>query len=205
MRARDIMTTPVIAAKPDTSLKSIAVTFLERDISAMPVENDSGDLIGIVSEADLIRLQTRPDSRRRSLLFARGNGHVPHVAREMMSINVVTVAEDEDGANVARLMLRNRLQRVVVVRGKRVTGIIARRDILKILARSDAVIEAELQLRLEDDSLILGRFTAHVAEGVATLSGPADTDARRLATRVSRSVPGVVAVEFDDERSSVRA
>ena len=91
------------------------------------------------------------------------------------------------------------LKHVPVVAHKKVTGIISRRDILKVLARSDGSIEVELRERLNDEIALLGRFHARVNDGVVTITGPEENDVRRLARLIARSIPGVVAVRFGDE------
>jgi CBS domain-containing protein len=200
MRAKDIMSTPIITAHPETSLKEIADTLVRHDIGAIPIVDDTGELLGLVTEADVIRLQTIPDPRLHAIpLIGREQEHVPTQASEVMTINVVTRTEDEDVTSIARLMLTLHLKHVPIVSGKKVTGIISRRDILKVLARSDQSIEAELQERLDDEIMLLGWFHARVSDGVATMTGPDEKDARRLARLIARSIPGVVAVEFDEK------
>ena len=200
MKAKDIMSTPVITARPDASLKQVAGTLVEHDISAVPIVDDVGDLVGIVTEGDLVRLQTIPDPRLHAIPFiGRKEEHVPVRAEQVMSINVVTAAEDEDVTDIARRMLTMHLKHVPVVAHKKVTGIISRRDILKVLARSDGSIEVELQERLNDEIALLGRFHARVNDGVVTITGPEENDVRRLARLIARSIPGVVAVRFGDE------
>jgi len=198
MRAKDIMSTPVITADPGTPLKRIAELLVEHDISAVPIVDEIGDLVGIVTEADVVRLQTISDPRLHIISSTAREERIPMRASEVMAINVVTAGEDEDVTYVARLMLTLHVKRIPVVAGKKVVGIISRRDILKILARSDASIETELQARLDEESLLLGSFHARVADGVVTLTGPEEADPRRLARLIGRSIPGVVAVSFAD-------
>lgn len=199
MKAKDIMSTPVVTAKPDTALKRIAETLVEHDISAVPIVDDDGELVGLVSEADVVRLQTVPDPRRHLIPALAPRSVVPRYAADVMSINIVTATEDTDVTDIARMMWTLRLRRIPVVDGNRVIGMITRRDILKVLARSDISIQAELQGLLEEEEMILGSFVSRVADGVVTLTGPEDKDARRLARLLARSIPGVVAVRFDDD------
>jgi CBS domain-containing protein len=199
MKAKDIMTTPVITASRDSQLKDIAELLVEHDISAVPIVDETGDLIGIVTEADVVRLQTVPDPRLHIIPLVGRKEHVPTRAEQVMSINVVTAAEDDDVTDVTRKMLVLHLKRIPVVAGRQVVGIISRRDILKVLARSDLSIEAELQERLEDEITLLGWFHARVKDGVATMTGPPEKGARRMARLIARSIPGVVSVRFDDE------
>lgn len=197
MRAKDIMTTPVVTATSTTSLKGVGQLLVQHDISAVPIVDEAGSLIGLVSEADIV-----PFGYAR-VLGATGmtppEGHGPRVASDVMAINVATVPEDADVTAVARLMQYLRVRHVPVVAGTRVTGIISRRDILKILTRSDASIEAELQDILDDQTMLLGRLHATVAGGVVTLSGPGADDGTKLAAIIARGIPGVVAVRFEHD------
>ena len=198
MKAKDIMTTPVIQVTPAASLKELAGLLVDNDISAVPVVDDMGDLVGIVTEADVVPLQADPDPRRHLIPMARREGPIPETAGQVMTREVITVTPDADVTDIVRLMLERRIKRVPVVEGSRVVGMLSRRDVLKVLARSDASIEAELQDRLDDEVMLLGRFTAAVADGIVTLTGPDDVSARKLVELLARSTPGVVAVRFAD-------
>src|ERR1041385_4434532 len=166
MRAEEIMSSPVITASPSTSLKDLARLMIEHDIGAIPILNEHRSLIGIVSEDDILPLQSIEDPRRHVLTRVVGRKRVPRTASEVMIKNVLTVAADDDVTSVARLMHAMHLKTLPVIREGHVQGIISRRDILKALARSDASIRAELQQILDEQADLLGRFTATVAEGV---------------------------------------
>lgn len=200
MRAKDIMTTPVHTVTPETTLKQVAAILVTQRISAVPVVDEEGDLVGIVSEADVVGLQSIDDPRRHLLPGARRAEHPPHLAQDVMTREVVVAGEDEDVTQIARRMLARAVKRVPVVSAGRVTGIISRRDIMKVLARPDAGIEAELQSLLDDEIKMVGWFHVRVDEGVVTLTGPADEASRRLAGLLARSVPGVVEVRFETEQ-----
>ena len=198
MKAKDIMTTPVIQVTRTASLKELAGLLIDNDISGVPVVDESGDLVGIVTEADVVPLQADPDPRRHLIPVARREGPVPETAGQVMTPEVITVTPDADVTDIVRLMLDHRVKRVPVVEGTRVVGMLSRRDVLKVLARSDAGIEAELQAHLDDNATLLGRFTASVDRGIATLTGPEDPSGRKLVELLVRSTPGVVAVRFAD-------
>jgi CBS domain-containing protein len=136
MRTGDIMTSPVVTVTPDTSLKEVAALLVERQINAVPVVDAGGRLCGIVSEADLLALEAAPGGAG-----ARG-GRVgpPHTAGEVMSRSVYTLTEGTDAA-AARMMLRHNLKSVPVVAGDRVVGIVARRDLLRLVARGDDLLD----------------------------------------------------------------
>jgi CBS domain-containing protein len=151
MKARDVMSKPVISVHPDTPLREVARLLLDKKISAVPVVDNNGTLIGMVSEGDLIR----PDRAAREAwrqswleIFAEGEPLAPellawlqsqnHNARAVMSAPAVTVTEDTELGEIARVLITHRIKRVPVVRDGRVTGIVARDDLLRALASSKA-------------------------------------------------------------------
>jgi osmotically-inducible protein OsmY len=80
-----------------------------------------------------------------------------------------------------------------------VAGIISRRDILRVLVRSDEEIRAELDALLHNETLMLDEYRAEVADGTVLLFGPRDPSRRQLAEILARGVPGVVTAGFSDE------
>ena len=105
-----------------------------------------------------------------------------------------TLTEDTDATEAARLMLRHRLKSVPVVAGDRVVGIVARRDLLRLVARSDDDIRADLQRRLQEQVHALQRLDLHVEDGIVTIDGPVGPLARQLVDALARTVPGVLEV-----------
>ncbi len=195
MRARDIMTTPVITVRVDASIKDAAALLLRHGISGAPVVDDEGRLVGVVTEADLIRLETTPDPRT----TVRRRGHspedVPHHVSQVMSRAVVAVDASADVADVSRELLQHGVRSIPIVDGDEPVGVVARRDILRVLARDDAAIEADLQELLDSDRDSYGCWQVSVHDGVATLVGSCDTTSV-FAELVARTVPGLVGVKF---------
>jgi CBS domain-containing protein len=185
MRTRDIMTSPVVTVTPDTPLKEVARILVERQINALPVVDAGERLCGIVSEADLLALEV-----------ASPPGSPPHTAREVMSGSVYTLAEDTDAAAAARMMLRHRLKSVPVVAGDRVVGMVARRDLLRLVARGDDDVRADLERRLQEELGLLQRLRIEVADGVVTIDGAAGPVGRQLLEGLALTVPGVVEVRM---------
>jgi len=200
MRAAEIMTTGVVTVRPSTHVKDVAALLVARGINAAPVVDEHGELVGIVSEADLVMLEGQPDPLRHAIPAADlgGRKDAPRTAGQVMTRRVVALPEDSDVAEVARLMLERRIKQIPIVSGNRVVGIVSRRDILKVLARSDTDIHVELEDLLDDEIRMIGRFRAEVSDGVVTLRGPDDAESRRLVELLARSVPGVIAVRFAD-------
>ena len=119
-----------------------------------------------------------------------------------MSQSVYTLAEDTDAAVAARMMLRHGLKSVPVVAGERVVGIVARRDLLRLVARGDDEVRADLERRLRNEIALLQRLRVEVADGVVTVIGAGDLG-RQLVVGLARTVPGVVEVRSGDGRDRV--
>jgi CBS domain-containing protein len=186
MRTCDVMSSPVVSVPPDAPLKDVASLLVERRINAVPVVDAGDRLLGIVSEADLLPLET-------------GIGPAPgrvaaQTAREVMRRSVYTLTGDTDATAAARLMLRHRLKSVPVVAGERVVGMVARRDLLRLIARSDHDIQADLERRLKEEAQVLQRLAVSVTGGVVTIDAAAGPLVCQLLEGLARTVPGVVEV-----------
>jgi CBS domain-containing protein len=198
VRVRDVMSSPVVTVPPGMRLKDVADLLVRHGISAVPVV-DNGELVGIVSEADLIPLELAPDPRAHLIAPADPPVHLPKVAAEAMTRVVVALPEDADAAEAGRLMLERRIKSIPVVRGRRVVGIVARRDLLEVLARSDEDITGDLELLLAVELQAPSPYRTRVRDGIVEFTGPTDPTSRRLASLLARGVPGVVEVRFDEE------
>lgn len=195
MRIRDVMSSPVVTVAPDTHLKEVADLLVRHEVSAVPVVED-GALVGIVSEADLVPLELAPDPRAHLAPVREPPPGVPRVVAEVMTREVVALPEGADAAEAGRLMLERRIKSIPVVQGRRVVGIVARRDLLKVLARGDEEIAGDLRTLLEEELGPPSPYRVTVRDGVVELTGPPDPTVRRLATPLVRGVPGVVEVRF---------
>ena len=192
MRIREVMASPVVTVGPDTSLKEVASLLVSRRINAVPVVDTGDRLIGIISEADLLTLEATPGARHRPDLATRHGP--PHTAREVMTQSVYTLTQDTDAAAAARMMLRHNLKSVPVVAGDRVVGIVARRDLLRLIARADQDIRADLERRLKEELDALQRLAVDVVGGVVTIDTAVGPLGRQLLEGLARTVPGVTEV-----------
>jgi CBS domain-containing protein len=192
------MSSPVVCVSPDMRLKEVADLLVTRAISAVPVVED-GDLVGIVSEADLVPLELTPDPRAHLIPPADAPVHLPTLAAEAMTREVVALPEDADIAEAGRLLLERRIKSIPIVRGRQVVGIVARRDLLAVLARRDEDIARDLEALLATELGAPSPYRLTVQDGIVRLTGPADPTSRRLARLLAREVPGVVEVRFVQE------
>ena len=196
MRVRDVMSSPVVTVPPDMPLKEVAKLLVTRGVSAVPVV-DGGELAGILSEADLIPLELAPDPLAHLAPLPVAPA-ASRIASQAMTRDVVTLPEEADVADAGRLMLERRIKSIPVVRGRRVVGIVARRDLLEVLARTDEEITRDLEALLAAELGAPGPYRVTVRDGVVDLTGSADPINRRLATLLARGVPGVLEVRVDE-------
>ncbi|ACZ42718.1 CBS domain containing membrane protein [Thermobaculum terrenum ATCC BAA-798] len=124
MLARDIMTTPVVTVTADMSIRDLAKILTEKGISGAPVVDDSGRVVGIVSEADVIAK----------------NGFT---VADVMQSQVISASEDTPVEVICSLMTNNKINRVPVLSGDRLVGIVTRADIVRAIAKG--YIEAGIQ------------------------------------------------------------
>lgn len=215
MQARDLMTTDVVTVKPDTPVADIARLLIERNISAAPVVDDGGRVLGMVSEGDLLvrpEIGTeRPRAWWLSLLTSSEDEARDYVkthgrrAEHVMTRDVVTVSEDASIGSIARLLEQKRIKRVPVVKDGKLVGIVSRADILRALAargaEQAAVSADDRSLR---DKVIKAIAATHsgahvnpiVENGVVHLWGLVDSEAERQAVRVAaENVAGAQKVE----------
>lgn len=202
VKVTEIMSRPVISVTPDTGIKAAARLLVERDISALPVVDAHGGLVGIVSEADLIPLQTRPDPRSHAMPLPPSAGSTAHTVREVMTRNVLVLSADSEVSQAARMMLDANIKRVPIVQGRRVIGIVSRRDLIKVIARRDEELEADVASRLSEIGLVTTRGAVKVAGGIAIIHIEERGANRRLAESVALTVPGVLEVRFAASKSA---
>jgi CBS domain-containing protein len=217
--ARDLMTPDVVTVPPETPVMAMARLLADRGISAVPVVDADGKVLGMVTEADLIRRlageEDRPASWFGSLFadpasqaerYARTHGVT---AKDLMTEKVVSVAPDTTAAHVAQMMEQQNIRRVVVVQDGKLKGIVSRADLLRALV---APPHDEAQL---DDERVRGAVMAamkkepwtdtfytmvEVKDGVVTFHGFRRSDAVQKALRVlAEAIPGVQGVKDDTQ------
>jgi CBS domain-containing protein len=188
----------------------VARLLVERHISGAPVVDETGRLVGIVTEADLLPKEAgpaglpltallgpeAPPEVREHLRRYRGR-----VVREVMTREVVTATEDTPVQQLAALMLRKQVNRIPIVRGERVVGIVTRNDVLRAFFRRDEELERAARETLQDLELDPGRLSIQAREGVLEVCGEVDSpEHARLVELVLRALDGVVDVEVSGLR-----
>jgi len=223
MLAKEIMSDGVMSVSADATVFEAASLLVNAQVSAMPVVDEEGSMIGIVSEADLLGHGTPDGSIRRNGLlrqladqitsagaFVRANSQ--HVT-DVMTTPVVCIEEDTPLSDVAQLMLDTGIKRVPVRRGRSVVGVVSRIDLVRALISRQSSNEAppaacfplhaDGQLRRDVESAVRGRSWSLaqradvvVQDGVAHLWGTVPSDLVRQAYRIAaENVPGVKSVQ----------
>jgi CBS domain-containing protein len=202
LKAKDIMSTPVIGVPWDASVPDIVGTMRRHGISGVPVLNEFGLLCGVVTEANILEKEAGPGGL--SELSYRRDRSDPAVERqsgaradELMVRNVVTATADEPVREIARTMVRCGINRVPIVEGENIVGIVTRADILALFDRSPAELLAETRSVLRDDLRIdPDRLEILVVDGVVQIRGViADAEDIRLIQTFVGRIDGVSRVE----------
>lgn len=199
MLVREVMTSPVITIPDDASVRRAIRILHENDITAAPVVDAAGTLVGVVSEMDLLRGEFEPDPRASALPAPPVVTSPPRRVADVMTRAVVTVTENTDAAVLTDLMVAKRIKSVPVLRGDRIVGVVSRRDLLGMLARSDDELRADVLALLDEQFPGDKPWRVTVTDGVVVLHGHADRERDGIATLLARTVPGVVRVRHAGE------
>jgi len=217
MKARDIMTTNVVSVRPGVSVAQVADILVKRGISAVPVVDESGAIVGIVSEGDLMHRTETGTMRRRAWWLRLLTGEAAsasdfikanaHKVDDIMTRDVITVTDDTPVREIAELLEKKRIKRVPVVANGQLVGIVSRANLVQALAaashrphleatQSDAAIRKHLMERLENEPWAhLSLLNIVVTDGVAHLWGMVPSSVEKNAIRVAaEATPGVRSV-----------
>jgi CBS domain-containing protein len=205
MRAHHVMTKDVVAATPHTTIEEAAKIMLQLHISGLPVIDDAGNLVGVVSESDFLRRDEIGTGRKHAALlkFFMGSGREAaefvhehgRKVEDVMTRQVVSVQEETPLADLVDLMEKHDIKRVPVMRGKAPVGIVTRTNLLQAMAS----LAHEIPDPTADDEHIRERITravnaadwrpigfeVNVRRGVVHLHGFITTDEARRATIVA--------------------
>ncbi|BEL05994.1 CBS domain-containing protein [Actinoplanes sichuanensis] len=202
MRVRDLMTSSVQVIAHDAPVESAAELMTTYAVTALPVLDAGGRLIGMVSDSDLLwhRVPAEPHGDPRRHPDTEPPPRRPGVVVEVMSQYPITTTPRTDVADVAQVMLDHDVRSVPVLDDGRLVGIVSRRDILKAMVRDDRTLAADVQLRLDDYAGRSGLWTAEVVSGVVTVHGRIRNEQQRaVVTVLARTVPGVAAVHLEQQ------
>lgn len=213
MRARDVMSTPVTTIATDATLLEAAKLLVNTRISALPVVDGRGAMVGIVSEIDLIGrvLGSVDDPARPQVHFDDPAAHeaLSGKVADVMSHQVISASEDATLEEIAALLLKHRAKRIPIVRDGSVVGVVSRIDLVKSLlshaapdsakatpqpARDDETMRREVMLAVHRLGIRLGgTFDVVVRHGISHLWGRVASEEEEQACQMASSkVPGVI-------------
>jgi CBS domain-containing protein len=217
MRAADVMTRPVVSVTEQTPIEQAIGLMLQHNVSGLPVVDDAGAPVGIVTEGDFLRRSETGTERHRSrwLAFLVGPGRLAgefvrsHGRRvgEVMTREVVCVDEETALGEIVGLMERRRIKRVPVLREGKLVGIVSRANLLRALAGlvaaapasapEDDVIRARMLALLDEQAWApRGAIGVAVRDGVVHLTGVIFDEEQRRALRVAaETIPGAKGVK----------
>ena len=193
MRVVDLMTADVITASPETPIKAAARLMVRNKVSGLPVCDEDNCVVGIITEADFLRLEVAREEA----------AHPKPVERvdEVMHRSVLTIGPDATVGDAARMMVINDVNRLPVTDGDgKSLGIISRLDVVAAFTRPDEIIEDEIKedllrrvLFVDPDDIVVD-----VTNGVVTFSGEIGTrNEARLLAELARRLDGVMKVESE--------
>jgi CBS domain-containing protein len=216
MQAKDIMTAKVITVTEDASVSDVARLLVDNGISALPVVDATGKLLGIVSEGDLMHRAEAGTGLRRSWwlsLFTDASVSAAQFVKEhsrrvsdIMTRNVITTSPETPIADIANLLESNRIKRVPVVADGKVIGIVSRANLVRAIAGSpqpaqglrgkDVEIRHNIMARLKSEPWSPAWLNVRVEDGIVELWGATTSQAQKRAARVAAEItPGVVRVD----------
>ncbi|RFC70728.1 CBS domain-containing protein [Streptomyces sp. AcE210] len=207
----DVMTHTVAAVGRRAAFKEIVQLMQDWQISALPVIEGEGRVVGVVSEADLLPKEELRDNPDEAYLQLRQPVDVAKAdalsAGDLMSSPAVTIRADATLAEAARTMAREGVKRMPVVDDiGLLEGVVSRADLLKVFLRGDDKIAEEVRREIVSSLFAPPSvIQVEVHDGVATLTGRIhDTAMVPIAARLVRSVEGVVDVQFDLARETAQ-
>jgi CBS domain-containing protein len=203
MLVRELMTTHAVTVHPDTTVKAALRLLSGHEITSMPVVGEHGDLVGVVSEVDLIRHLVARDARS----HLRPTPEGPPAARvvaDVMTSQVSTVSPDTDLEDAVETMTSTSIKSLPVIDDhQHVLGMLSRRDVVHVYARADESLARDIAAMLTASGH--EGWGVEVHDGVASVDGPQGRSEQRLAHALAGSVAGVVVVHVLDAPSSARS
>jgi CBS domain-containing protein len=202
MLVREIMTSPAYSVHEGATLEAALQMMASVRVTGLPVVDDGGCVVGILSEADLLKEGLEPDPRAHMRLVAQPTRPLQATVAQAMTAHPYTVREDSDVAELAHTFARTGWKSVPVVRGDRLlVGVVSRSDVIRAMARTDLEIAAEISTAFGE--IGVKAWHADVSGGVVHITGAASDRERSAATSIAQSVRGVRHVTLEDPDGSV--
>jgi CBS domain-containing protein len=192
MLVREVMTTPAVCVDPDTALKRAIQLLDEHRITAMPVVDGEGHLVGVLSEADVIRDVVPADRRAHERLVEIVGPPLRLRVADVMTNLALSAGPDDDVARAVEMLVDTQVKSLPVVSFGRVVGVVSRSDVIRSLARQDTLIEAEV-----DEAVRLAgvECSVEVVDGVVHLCDAESSESLKIAAVIASRAAGVVGVD----------
>ncbi|MEI8406571.1 MULTISPECIES: CBS domain-containing protein [unclassified Kribbella] len=191
MLIQDLMSTPAITVLGETPVGAALHLLDEHKITALPVVDRRGRLVGVVSEADLMQDALQLDDRVVCMPVRVSATARPRRVAEVMAHLVVSVHSDDGLDDAIDLLRATMVKSLPVVQDNQVVGVISRSDVIHFLAQRDAKIRTEVAQRLHDRN---PAWQVDVDDGIVKVTGPVGAEERHQAEAVADTVRGVIAV-----------
>ncbi len=189
MLVRDIMTSPARYVRSGGSFEDVIAMLVEAEISSVPVVDADLRVVGIMTEADVLRVGLQPDSRATLIPRSAPPAPWPEAVDEVMTGDPCTVRPTSDVADVAALMGEHGWKSLPVVDQDVLVGVVSRSDILRTLHTSDQEILRSVSSAMTESGH--PEWSVAVALGLVSISGPLDRRDEQLATSTASAIPGV--------------
>jgi CBS domain-containing protein len=195
MLVRELMSRDVVTVEPSCPLEQAIQRLDAYDITAMPVVDEHGRVVGVLSEADVLRDMVLTDPRAHERPVQVSSAVASRRVGEVMSTMPLTVAPESDLAEAVALLVETQVKSLPVVSHDRLVGVLSRRDLVRALARQDDQIEAQVDELLRSATL---ECEVTGVDGVVQISAADDPRVRAVARSLAGTVPGVVAIAFTE-------
>ena len=223
MTIRDVMTTSVLTVRPETPLKDVARLLIDGDVSGVPVVDEDGAVLGVVSEGDFLVKEQGPQAlRHRRLARLLGESEATQrqigklaarTAGEAMTAPAITMEPTRAIQDAAAVMTERRVNRLPVVESGRLIGIVTRADLVRAYLRTDDELVRTIRQDVLHRILWLdpATFDVTVHDGEAVVRGSVERrSTARIVEEAIAMVPGIVSLTADvrwsfDDRDLVPA
>jgi CBS domain-containing protein len=189
MLVREIMTSPACSVPEGAPLEAALKLMATCRLTGLPVVDGAGRLIGIITEADMLKADLEPDPRAHARPSRQAVESTGATVGQVMTPHPHTAREDSDVAELAHTFASTHWKSVPVVRGDILLGVVSRSDVIRAMFRTDQEIAAEIAKTFAETGL--QAWHADVAEGVATIAGSGSERERGAAISIAQSVRGV--------------
>lgn len=205
-KVKNVMSTDVATVREGTPFQDVARLLAQRDVSAVPVVDRYGHVLGVVSEGDLLIKQGTQEIQFSRSLWTWWRDRVNHrraaatTARELMTAPAITVPATTTVAGAARTMAEHRVKRLPVVDDTgTLVGIVSRRDVLTVFLRKDEDIRADIVEQVFHNGLGMvvnpALVDIHVHKGEVTITGQLELRSQlSLVTEMTKHIDGVIDV-----------